>query len=71
MGFAINISHTQYRHHTATCENRNMLMWFRYVLTALHVNCMIMLDRGLYGAFPVTFNECIYQLLNEYLPTGI
>jgi hypothetical protein len=24
-----------------------------------------------YGVFPVPFNECIYQLLNEYWPTGI
>ena len=24
-----------------------------------------------YTGFPVPFNECIYQLLNEYWPTGI
>ena len=23
-----------------------------------------------YTGFPVPFNECIYQLLNEYWPTG-
>jgi hypothetical protein len=25
----------------------------------------------IYGAFPVPFNECVYQLLNEYWSTGI
>jgi hypothetical protein len=28
-------------------ENRNNLLWFKCVLTALHVNCMILLDKGL------------------------
>ena len=23
-------------------------MWFKYVLTALHVNCMILFDKGFY-----------------------
>jgi hypothetical protein len=27
MGFAINISHAQYRPQTVTCENRNILLW--------------------------------------------
>jgi hypothetical protein len=26
--------------------------------------------QNLYTGFPVPFNECIYQLLNEYWPTG-
>jgi hypothetical protein len=26
-------------------ENRNSLMWFKCVLTALHVNCMILFDK--------------------------
>jgi hypothetical protein len=26
-------------------ENRNILLWFKCVLTALHVNCMILFDR--------------------------
>ena len=26
-------------------ENRNMLLSFKYALTALHVNCMILLDK--------------------------
>jgi hypothetical protein len=25
-------------------ENRNILLWFKCVLTALHVNCMILYD---------------------------
>ena len=25
-------------------ENRNILLWFKCVLTALHVNCMILFD---------------------------
>jgi hypothetical protein len=28
-------------------ENRNILLWFKCVLTALHVNCMILLDKVL------------------------
>ena len=38
MGFAINISHAQ---------NRNILLWFKCVLTALNVNCMILFDKVL------------------------
>ena len=41
MGFAINISHAQ------GVENRNILLWFKCVLTALHVNCMILFDKVL------------------------
>jgi hypothetical protein len=26
-------------------ENRNILQWFKCVLTALHVNCMILFDK--------------------------
>jgi hypothetical protein len=26
-------------------ENRNILLWFKCVLTALHVNCMILFDK--------------------------
>ena len=29
-------------------ENRNILLWFKCVLTALHVNCMILFDKVLY-----------------------
>ena len=39
MGFTINISQG--------VENRNILLWFKYVLTALHVNCMILFDKVL------------------------
>jgi hypothetical protein len=28
-------------------ENRNILLWFKSVLTALHVNCMILFDKVL------------------------
>jgi hypothetical protein len=28
-------------------ENRNILLWFKYVLTALHINCMILFDKVL------------------------
>ena len=28
-------------------ENRNILLWFNCVLTALHVNCMILFDKVL------------------------
>ena len=28
-------------------ENRNILLWFKCVLTALHVNCMILFDKVL------------------------
>ena len=28
-------------------ENRNILLWFKYVLTALHVNCIILFDKVL------------------------
>ena len=28
--------------------NRNILMWFKCVLTTLHVNCMILFDKVLY-----------------------
>jgi hypothetical protein len=28
-------------------ENRNVLLWIRCVLTALHVNCMILFDKVL------------------------
>jgi hypothetical protein len=28
-------------------ENRNILLWFKCVLTALHVNCMIQFDKVL------------------------
>ena len=28
-------------------ENRNILLWFKCVLTALHVNCMILFDKAL------------------------
>ena len=28
---------------------------------------MILFDKSLYGAFPVPFNEIIYQLLNEHI----
>jgi hypothetical protein len=29
-------------------ENRNILLWFKCVLTALHVNCMILFDKVLW-----------------------
>jgi hypothetical protein len=41
MGFAINISHAQ------GVENRNILLWFKCVLTALHVNCIVLFDKVL------------------------
>jgi hypothetical protein len=28
-------------------KNRNILMWFKYVLTALHVNYMMLFDKDL------------------------
>ena len=28
-------------------KNRNSLIWFKYVLTALHVNCMMLFDKDL------------------------
>ena len=28
-------------------ENRNILLWFKCVVTALHVNCMILFENGL------------------------
>ena len=28
-------------------ENRNILLWFKCVLTALHVNCIILFDKDL------------------------
>jgi hypothetical protein len=28
-------------------ENRNIFLWFKCVLTALHVNCMILFDKVL------------------------
>jgi hypothetical protein len=28
-------------------ENRTILLWFKCVLTALNVNCMILFDKGL------------------------
>jgi hypothetical protein len=28
-------------------ENRNIRLWFKGVLTALHVNCMILFDKVL------------------------
>jgi hypothetical protein len=28
-------------------ENNNIFLWFKCVLTALHVNCMILFDKGL------------------------
>ena len=28
-------------------ENRNILLWFKCVFTALHVNCMILFDKVL------------------------
>ena len=40
MGFAINISHEG-------VENRNIRLWFKCVLTALHVNCVILFDKVL------------------------
>ena len=48
MGFAINISHAQNGDPTPQgVENRNILLWFKCVLTALHVNCMILFDKVL------------------------
>jgi hypothetical protein len=32
-------------------ENRNILLWFKCVLTALHVNCMILFDKVQRGNF--------------------
>jgi hypothetical protein len=29
-------------------ENRNIRLWFKGVLTALHVNCMILFDKVMY-----------------------
>ena len=43
MGFAINISDPT----PQGVENRNILLWFKCVLTALHVNCMILFDKVL------------------------
>ena len=28
-------------------KNRNILMWFKYELTALHVSCMMLFDKDL------------------------
>jgi hypothetical protein len=28
-------------------ENRNIILWFKCVLTALHVNCIILFDKVL------------------------
>jgi hypothetical protein len=28
-------------------ENRNILLWIKWLLTALHVNCMILFDKVL------------------------
>jgi hypothetical protein len=28
-------------------ENRHILLWLKYVLTVLHVNCMILFDKVL------------------------
>ena len=47
MGFAINISHAQCDPTPKGVENRNILLWFKCVLTALHVNCMILFDKVL------------------------
>jgi hypothetical protein len=46
-------------------ENRNILLWFKCVLTALHVNCMILFDKELIEV--KTFNmgakgETLYNL---------
>ena len=43
MGFAINIRDPT----PQGVENRNILLWFKCVLTALHVNCMILFDKVL------------------------
>ena len=43
MGFAINISDPT----PQGVEKRNILLWFKCVLTALHVNCMILFDKVL------------------------
>jgi hypothetical protein len=36
-------------------ENRNIIVWFKDVLTALHVNCMILFDnyRLIHGLFHI------------------
>ena len=53
MGFAINISQG--------VENRNILLWFKYVLTALHVNCMILFDSPL----AKTGQKCTLECYNK------
>jgi hypothetical protein len=46
MGLAINISHNSDPTPQGV-ENRNTLLWFKCVLTTLHVNCMILFDKVL------------------------
>jgi hypothetical protein len=42
MGFAINILHAQYSDPPPQgVENRNILLWFKCVLAALHVNWIV------------------------------
>ena len=47
MGFEINISMHNSDPPPQGVENRNILLWFKCVLTALHVNCMILFDKVL------------------------
>lgn len=43
MEFVINICHNSDPKHM---KNRTILVWFKDVLTALHVNCMILFDKA-------------------------
>ena len=47
MGFAINIRMHNSDPPPQGTENKNILLWFKWVLTALHVNCMILFDKVL------------------------
>ena len=42
-------------------ENRNILLWFKCVLTALHVNFMILYDSVLYSPLTRTGKQCTLE----------
>jgi hypothetical protein len=44
-------------------ENRNILLWFKYVLTALHINCMILFDKVLEQEKNVQLSLYVMQLI--------
>jgi hypothetical protein len=44
-------------------ENRNILLWFKCVLTTLHVNCMILFDKVLWISLSEVTHSSSFILL--------